>query len=172
MTEQDVEIVLQGAREKFPQARPRVISDNGPQFIARDFKEFIRISGMTHVITSFNYPQSNGKLERWHGSLRRECIRPGTPLSIEDSRRLVQRYVDYYNNQRLHSPLGYIAPKDKLASREEIIFADRYRKLKEARERRNMHKVEKRMFSSSLWHQLLQVAEECLFINGLFSISR
>ena len=144
MTEQDVEIVLQGAREKFPQARPRVISDNGPQFIARDFKEFIRISGMTHVRTSFNYPQSNGKLERWHGSLRRECIRPGTPLSIEDARRLVQRYVDYYNNQRLHSALGYIAPKDKLAGREEIIFADRYRKLKEARERRRMHKVEKK----------------------------
>lgn len=144
MTEQDVEIVLQGAREKFPQARPRVISDNGPQFIARDFKEFIRISGMTHVRTSFNYPQSNGKLERWHGSLWRECIRPGTPLSIEDARRLVRRYVDYYNNQRLHSALGYIAPQDKLAGREEIIFADRARKLKDARERRRMHKVEKK----------------------------
>ena len=144
MTEQDVEIVLQGAKEKFPQARPRVISDNGPQFIARDFKEFIRISGMTHVRTSFNYPQSNGKLERWHGSLWSECIRPGTPLSIEDARRLVQRYVDYYNNQRLHSALGYIAPQDKLAGREEIIFADRNRKLKEARERRRMHKVEKK----------------------------
>lgn len=144
MTEQDVEIVLQGAREKFPQARPRVISDNGPQFIARDFKEFIRISGMTHVRTSFNYPQSNGKLERWHGSLWRECIRPGTPLSIEDARRLVQRYVDYYNNQRLHSALGYIAPKDKLAGREEFIFAGRNRKLKETRERRRMHKVEKK----------------------------
>ena len=144
MTERDVEIVLQGAREKFPQARPRVISDNGPQFIARDFKEFIRISGMTHVRTSFNYPQSNGKLERWHGSLWSECIRPGTPLSIEDARRLVQRYVDYYNNQRLHSALGYIAPKDKLAGREETIFADRARKLKEARERRRMHKVEKK----------------------------
>jgi len=54
--------------------------------------------------------------------IMQECIRPGTPLSVEDARRLVQRYVDYYNNQRLHSSLGYIAPKDKLAGREEIIF--------------------------------------------------
>ena len=54
-----------------------------PQFIAKDFKEFIRISGMTHVRTSPHYPQSNGKIERWHKSLKGECIRPGTPLSLE-----------------------------------------------------------------------------------------
>ena len=52
MTEADVEIILERAKEKYPEARPRIISDNGPQFIARDFKEFIRISGMTHVRTS------------------------------------------------------------------------------------------------------------------------
>jgi putative transposase len=58
------------------EARPRIISDNGPQFIAKDFKEFVRISGMTHVRTSPYYPQSNGKIERWHKSLKGECIRP------------------------------------------------------------------------------------------------
>ena len=75
MTEAEIEIILQAAREKYPQAKPRIISDNGPQFIARDFKEFIRICGMTHVRTSPSYPQSNGKLERWHQSLKRECLR-------------------------------------------------------------------------------------------------
>jgi putative transposase len=44
----------------------RIISDKGSQFIARDFKEFIRISGMTHLRASPYYPQSNGKIERWH----------------------------------------------------------------------------------------------------------
>jgi len=52
MREADIEIILERAKEKYPQAKPRIISDNGPQFIARDFKEFIRISGMTHVRTS------------------------------------------------------------------------------------------------------------------------
>jgi len=75
MRESDVELILQRAKEKYPEARPRIISDNGPQFIARDFKEFIRISGMTHVRTSPYYPQSNGKIERWHKSLKSECIR-------------------------------------------------------------------------------------------------
>ena len=49
MRETDVEVILQRAKEKYLEAKPRIISDNGPQFIARDFKEFIRISGMTHV---------------------------------------------------------------------------------------------------------------------------
>jgi transposase InsO family protein len=51
MREADVEVILQRAKEKYPEAKPRNISDNGPQFIARDFKELIRISGMTHVRT-------------------------------------------------------------------------------------------------------------------------
>jgi putative transposase len=69
MKEADIEIILERAKENYPEAKPRIISDNGAQFIARDFKEFIRISGMTHVRTSPFYPQSNGKLERWHKSL-------------------------------------------------------------------------------------------------------
>ena len=89
MTEADVEIVLQRAREKYPYSKPRIITDNGPQFIARDFKEFIRIAGLTHVRTSPYYPQSNGKIERWHRVLKADCIRPGVPLNLQDARRLV-----------------------------------------------------------------------------------
>ncbi len=59
MTETEIEIILERAKERYPEAKPRIISDNGPQFIAKDFKEFIRISGMTHVRTSPYYPQSN-----------------------------------------------------------------------------------------------------------------
>jgi transposase InsO family protein len=44
--------------------------------MAKDFKEFIRMSGMTHVRTSPYYPQSNGKIERWHKSLKGECVLP------------------------------------------------------------------------------------------------
>jgi len=138
MTEADIEVIIQRGREKFPEAYPRIISDNGPQFIARDFKEFIRICGMTHVRTSPYYPQSNGKLERWHKSLKSECIRPGTPLSLEDARRLVADYVEHYNTVRLHSAIGYVAPADKLASREPAIFTERDRKLDEARARRKV----------------------------------
>src|SRR5262245_21597737 len=97
MEEIDVETILQRAREKFANERPRIITDNGPQFIAKDFKEFIRVAGMTHVRTSPYYPQSNGKLERFHRPIKGDCIRPGTPLSLEDARRLVAEYVAYYD---------------------------------------------------------------------------
>jgi putative transposase len=133
MREADVEVILQRATEKYTEAKPRIISDNGPQFIARDFKEFIRMSGMTHVRTSPYYPQSNGKIERWHKSLKSECIRPGTPLSQEDAKRLIQQYVDRYNNVRLHSAIGYVTPNDMLAGRQAKIHAERDRKLEAAR---------------------------------------
>lgn len=136
MTEADVEIILQRAREAFPDASPRIISDNGPQFISKDFKEFIRISGMTHVKTSPYYPQSNGKLERYHKTIKGTCIRVKTPLSLEDARGIVADFVDHYNTRRLHSAIGYITPKDKLKGRAEAILAGREAKLAAAREAR------------------------------------
>jgi transposase InsO family protein len=138
MTEADVETIIQRAREQYPDVHPRIISDNGPQFIAKDFKEFIRICGMTHVRASPYYPQSNGKIERWHRSVKTECIRPGTPLSLADARRLVADYVRHYNEVRWHSAIGYITPADKLAGRDAVIFRERDRKLEAARERRRI----------------------------------
>jgi transposase InsO family protein len=149
MTEQDVEIVLERARESFPGETPRIITDNGPQFIAKDFKAFIRMAGMTHVRTSPYYPQSNGKIERWHGSLKSECIRPNVPLSLEDARQLVERFVDGYNHSRLHSAIGYVTPADKLAGREQAIFAERDRKLTQARARRAQRRREERENSTA-----------------------
>jgi putative transposase len=136
MQETDVQTIIQRARECVPGATPRIISDNGPQFIAKDFKEFIRVAGMTHVRTSPYYPQSNGKIERWHKTLKQDCIRPKVPLSLDDARRLVAEFVTHYNTARLHSAIGYVTPKDKLDGRDKAIFDERDRKLAEARLRR------------------------------------
>jgi len=138
MTEADVETVLQRAREKFPKARPRIITDNGPQFIARDFKQFLRLCGLQHVRTSPYYPQSNGKIERWHQTLKQECLRPGSPLSPTDAQRIVAAFVQQYNHQRLHSAIGYITPADKLNHRETEIFDQRRQKLAQAAEQRKL----------------------------------
>ena len=132
----EIKTIMQRAREQFPGVRPRIISDNGPQFIARDFKEFIRICGMSHVRTSPYCPQSNGKMERWYKTLKGDCIQVKTPLSLEDAQRIVAEFVAHYNEVRLHSAIGYIAPADKLAGRERTIFTERDRKLDVARERR------------------------------------
>lgn len=136
MTTTDVETVLQRAREHYPEAYPRIISDNGPQFAARDFKEFIRVAGMTHVRTSPYYPQSNGKLERYQQTLKVTTIRPKAPASLDEGRRLVAAFVAYYNHQRLHSAIGFITPADMLAGRADAIWSARDEKLEAARARR------------------------------------
>jgi transposase InsO family protein len=144
MTEADVECILERARERFPGATPRLISDNGPQFIARDFKSYIRLAGMTHVRTAPHYPQSNGKIERWHKTLKTDAIRPSAPASLDEARQVVARFVDHYNAVRLHSAIGYITPHDFLTGRGPAIWADRDRKLEAARELRRIRRQELR----------------------------
>lgn len=144
MTEADVEVIVQRAREKYPDATPRIISDNGPQFIARDFKTFIRIAGMTHVRTSPYYPQSNGKIERWHRTLKTTTIRPKPPESLAEARRDVGAFVQHYNGVRLHAAIGYVTPEDKLAGREQAIWEGRDRKLEAARDQRRLRRLEAR----------------------------
>ena len=117
--------------------------------MARDFKEFIRIVGMTHVRTSPYHPQSNGKLERWHRSLKSECIRPGTPLSKQDAERLIQQYVDHYKNVRLHCGIGYVTPMDMLAGRPK----ERDRKLE---------KVQPEQATAPPGSGIVKPCEECL----------
>lgn len=136
MTQEDAQIVLQKAREKFPNKKPRIISDNGPQFVSRDFKAFINICDMTHVKTSPYYPQSNGKLERWHGSLKKEGIRPNSPLDSDDAWRIIDRYVIDYNTVRLHSSIGYVPPMLRLEGKDHELLAQRKQKLKVAAEQR------------------------------------
>jgi len=136
MTETDIEIILEEAREKWPGVTPRIISDNGPQFLARDFKEYVRLCGMTHVRTSPFYPQSNGKIEAWHKTLKHECIRPYAPDSFNKARKIIEQFVYEYNDRRLHSSIGYVTPRTKLEGREKAIFAQRDSRLEEARERR------------------------------------
>ncbi len=93
---------------------------------------------MTHVRTSPYYPQSNGKLERYHKTIKGTCIRVRTPLSLEDARDIVADFVNRYNTMRLHSAIAYITPRDKLQGRAEAILAGRDAKLAAAREARKL----------------------------------
>jgi putative transposase len=136
MKEADIERLIELARELHPGVSPRIISDNGPQFIAGDFKQYIRLTGMTHVRTAPYYPQSNGKIERWHKTMKANAIRPKCPSTVDETRRVVLAFVQHYNNQRLHSAIGYVTPADRMAGRHPTIAADRDQKLEAARERR------------------------------------
>jgi putative transposase len=149
MHESDIETIVQRCRERHPNESPRLITDNGPQFIAKDFKVFVRLSGMTHVRTSPYYPQSNDKIEAWNKSLKRTTIRPKCPESITEARRIVTAFVEHYNNLRLHSAIGYVTPTDKMLGQETAIWEARDRKLEDARERRRQRRLQARGALSS-----------------------
>ena len=99
---------------------------------------------MTHVRTAPYYPQSNGKIERWHKSLKVEAIRIAHPSNEAEARRLIARYVEQYNERRLHSAIGYITPRDKLAGREKQIWELRDSRLAAARELRRQRREQLR----------------------------
>ncbi len=133
MDEVDVAIVQQVAHERYPEATPRYITDNGKQFTGREFQKFIALHGMTHVTTSPYYPQSNGKLERFHGTIKSECIRRNTLTDLEHAKTVIAPYIEYYNHERLHSAIGYVTPADRLEGRDRAIQDERDRKLMHAK---------------------------------------
>lgn len=139
MSEYDVQITLQRAIEKFPAVKPRLISDNGSQFVSKDFKEYLRECDLKHVRTSVNYPQSNGKIERFHRTIKEEAIRKQSYVSLEDARKQVDAYVRHYNEKRLHSALHYLTPKEVFEGKMKERLAERQFKLDQAAEKRKKH---------------------------------
>ena len=112
METRDVEIVVERALDKLPtgMARPRLISDNGPQYTSKDFKEFLRERDVSHSRAWAFHPESNGKIERSHGTLKRECVRREPLVNPDNARRVIGGYVDEYNTRRLHSVQKYLIP--------------------------------------------------------------
>lgn len=117
MQEFDVEITVQRALEKYSGVKPRLITDNGPQYISKDFAEYLKFAGLQHIRTSIAYPQSNGKIERYHRTIHEECIQSQSMINLEDAREQIAKFIDYYNNKRLHSSLFYLTPDDFMNNR-------------------------------------------------------
>jgi transposase InsO family protein len=136
MQEFDVQVTLQRALEKFPWVSPRIISDNGTQFIAKEFGEFLRLRDLQHARTSICYPQSNGKIERFHRSLSEECLRTSSFVGLNDARQQIAAYIEHYNTERLHSSLYYLTLEDFLFNRIGSRLKERDEKLYQARDNR------------------------------------
>jgi putative transposase len=132
MSGYDVQLTIQKAKEKYPAARPRIISDNGSQYISKEFKAFIKNIEATHITTSVAYPQSNGKLERFHRTISEECLRTTSPISLEDFKQYIGSYINHYNTKRLHASLSYLAPEDYLMNRQKEKLKLREEKLLKA----------------------------------------
>jgi len=136
MQEYDVQLTIQRAIEKYPACKPRIISDNGSQFISKDFSQFIKSAGLQHIRTSIAYPPANGKIERYHRTAGEECFSMASFINLEDARKQITEFVEFYNTKRLHSSLYYLTPEDFMLGRFKEKLEMRERKLTEARKNR------------------------------------
>lgn len=143
----DVQLTVQKAKEKYPSAKPGLITDNGAQYISKEFKAFIKNIEVTHIKTSVAYPQSNGKIERFHRTISQECLRTKSPITLEDFKEYIASYIKHYNSERLHSSLHYLTPEDFLLGGEKEKLVIREQKLRRAEALRSQFWINQRRAS-------------------------
>ncbi len=134
MTAAAVRVVVHDALKKTG-ARPQVVTDNGSQFKARDFKELVRDFELEHIRIRTYHPESNGRLERFHRSTR-DALGEQELKHLGRAREILRRWVTFYNTRRLHAGLEYLAPFEYWQGDPQARIEDRRKKLAEARRRR------------------------------------
>jgi len=126
----NAEILVAQTKELYPAAvKPRIISDNGRQFISKDFQELLSLLEYEHTFTSANHPQSNGKLERFNRTLKSEHVRRTAYVNYQDACLRMAKWIAYYNSERLHSAIWYLTPNDVFEGRTADRLAERKEKL-------------------------------------------
>src|SRR4030095_751258 len=118
MRAEDVTLVLLAALEKYPGFRPCVIHDNGTQFTSKEFRALIKQFSLRQIHIRIHHPQSNGKMERFHRTLRDEGLSDQEPENQLQARDIITEWVTHYNQERLHAGLSYLTPEDWLAGRD------------------------------------------------------
>ena len=141
----DVQIILWRACDKYlepsNQNNPRLITDNGSQFLTSEFKNTLKYFSIKNVRTSVNHPQSNGKIERFHGTIKSEKIRAMPILNFEQMKSEIGEWIDFYNNERLHSAIQYVSPMDVMNNKQEQIILERKRKLLDGKKMRKLYSI-------------------------------
>lgn len=139
----DVRLVIQQALERTG-AKPQVVSDNGTQFTSGEFKDLVKRFELEHIRIRTYHPESNGTLERFHRSTR-EALAEEDLRNLSKARELIGRWVEHYNECRLHAGLGYLPPAEYYRGDPEKRFSERQLKLEKGRrerERRNQERLQ------------------------------
>ena len=104
--------------------RTRLLSDNGAGYVSRAFRDYLNLVGIRHILAAPYHPQTNGKVERYQQSLKREVNQLPYELP-SDLERAIADFVDYYNYRRYHKALSNVTPADVLYGRRETILEHR-----------------------------------------------
>ena len=104
--------------------KPRLLSDNGPCYLSGELSEYLQLQGMTHTRGKPYHPQTQGKIERWHRSMKNQILLNHYYLPSELQEHL-QRFITYYNHERYHESLNNLTPADVFYGRDQEILEQR-----------------------------------------------
>jgi putative transposase len=139
-----VEEFVQRVKDKYPYAKPRLINDNGSQFISYDFKRLLQRLDIQQIFTRRNHPQTNGKIERMNGTVKQEALRPGQPCDFQEAWEILNKYSYEYNHQRLHAGINFLRPADMFFGRGNLVLDERREKIENARaERKSLNREDR-----------------------------
>jgi transposase InsO family protein len=136
MRAQEVAEMIATALENLPGKKPRIVRDKGAQFAAKEWREVICHFELEEIPIRIRHPESNGRIERYHRSVREEAFGDRELEDLYQARDLLRHWVKYYNQERLHSALNYLRPVDYYEGDPRALLAERKRKLGAATIRR------------------------------------
>ena len=129
--------------------RTKLLSDNGAGYVSRAFRDYLRLVGIGHVLAAPFHPQTNGKVERYQQSLKREVNQLPYELPSQMEKTIAD-FVDYYNYRRYHKALGDVTPADVLYGRREEILQHREEvRVKTAQQRRDYNRGLKELVNAA-----------------------
>ena len=122
--------------------RPRLLSDNGASYISSDLADWLEDHAMDHVRGAPYHPRTQGKIERWHRTMK-NVVKLEHYYSPWEVERAISRFVEYYNHRRYHEALGNVTPADMYAGRQREVFTRRDRIKRETLARRRKENLKR-----------------------------
>ena len=119
-----------------------MVTDNGSQFTAAEFKDLVRRFAFEHIRIRTYHPESNGPVESFHRSTR-EALGDETLRNLSHARVRIAQWIAHYTEERLHAGLGYLTPADYYRGNPAARQAERRRKLETARQARQQRNTER-----------------------------
>jgi len=104
--------------------RTSLLSDNGAGYVSRAFGDYLRLVGIKHILAAPFHPQTNGKIERYHQTLKGEINQLPCEMP-SDLKEAIDKFIEYYNHRRYHEALGNVTPADVYYGRRDDILARR-----------------------------------------------
>ena len=131
----DTALAKTGVEQVKVRHRPRLLSDNGPCYISKELSEYLAKKEMAHTRGKPYHPQTQGKIERYHRTMK-NVVKLQNYYQTEELERELEQFVDYYNNERVHESLDNVTPAD--------VYHDRHREIQTARQLLKMQTLRRR----------------------------